>query len=403
MLHSKFVHPWGYPENSERVAAQISRLQDLSGDWAGNKEKQHEIGRDGVLGYKKGKATFTYAPKQFEYGSMAFWYLLANKEDPETGDDHFIDLDDVKSKRIAISTFCTNENDDFIGTFWSPRMRLGGFTINIGDPEAIVERSFNLVGEKYAMIRDNFVTYITDTVETGEDDKELLLVNPVEYKTDKYVLQVLRIRSGDVSAIYEGTGEDQYEYNSGTKVVTIHDCEIGDFVKVYYVTSDVLDTWENNEDDPDFLLAEYCEVYMKVGSGETERTYRLQTVGLDVSFDRTDYREIGNSEVVQTSSKAETVKITLDRFVENLTLEAILASNPALPLIDPDDFADNIKVLVKIFKDKEHTNFGIGYLATDLSPTAINNAQAVEDFAKRTTSLEGATLKISDLEGDLTL
>ena len=141
---------------------------------------------------------------------------------------------------------------------------------------------------------------------------------------------------------------------------------------------------------------EYAEIYMKVGTGT--RIYRLQTVGIDVKFDRADYKEIGNSEVVQTGVKNKTVTISLDRFSEGFSLEDMLASDTTYPFIDPRNFSENVQLMVKIFNEKEHTTFKMGYLMTGISPTALGTTQAIEDYQKRTNTLEGDNLKISDEE-----
>jgi hypothetical protein len=147
------------------------------------------------------------------------------------------------------------------------------------------------------------------------------------------------------------------------------------------------------------LLAEYAEIYLKVGTGT--RIYRLQSVGIDVAFERADYKEIGNSEVVQTGVKNKTVTISLNRFSEDFSLEDILASDTTYPYINPRDFAENIQLMVKIFGEKEHTNFKIGYLMTNISPTTVGTSQTIEDYNQRTNALETDNLRISDEESEI--
>ena len=144
----------------------------------------------------------------------------------------------------------------------------------------------------------------------------------------------------------------------------------------------------------DLLLAEYAEIRMKVGSDT--RIYRLQTVGVDVAFDRADYKEIGNSEVVQRGVNEKTVTVSLDRFAEDFALEDILASDTAYPYIDPRNFAEDIQLQILIYNEKAHTNFKIGYLVTGLSPTTLNTTQDVQAYNRRTVALESDNMKISD-------
>jgi hypothetical protein len=142
------------------------------------------------------------------------------------------------------------------------------------------------------------------------------------------------------------------------------------------------------------LLAEYCEIRLKVGTGT--RIYRLQTVGIDVAFDRADYKEIGNSEVVQRGVNDKTVTISLNRFAEDFALEDILASDTTYPYIDPRNFAEDIQCQVLIYNEKAHTSFKIGYLISGLSPTTLGMSQDIEAYQQRTVNLESDNLKISD-------
>jgi hypothetical protein len=52
--------------------------------------------------------------------------------------------------------------------------------------------------------------------------------------------------------------------------------------------------------------------------------------------------------------------------------------------------------MIKMFKEKEHTNFLIGYVMKDLSPTTLGVTQAVEDYGKKTNKLSGDNLLITD-------
>jgi hypothetical protein len=175
----------------------------------------------------------------------------------------------------------------------------------------------------------------------------------------------------------------------------VQTCVVGDIIKVYYVSDTAYTTtWTNNDSDPALLLAEYCEIRLKVGT--STRIYRLQTVGIDVAFDRADYREIGNSEVTQRGVNEKTVTISLNRFAEDFALEDILASDLTYPLIDPRNFSDDIQMQVLIYNEKEHTNFKIGYLVAGLSPTTLNTTQDIQAYNSRTVALESDNLKISD-------
>jgi hypothetical protein len=373
----------------------VDRLQNITGDQTLNREKVYEIGRVGRLGFKKSTPSFAYSATQFEYGSMAFWYDLANKETPISGGlDNSIDLDDLVETQTDIAAFLTDDNSTFRGSIWFPGLRVNGFSINIGDPDATIERSFDLIGEDYKMLDTKYFSFEKATASAPGNKVVVLDPVAIEYAAGDYIFRVLRVRAGVVSNLEEGSGTNQWEF-AAPATLTVHDCLVDDLVKIYYPSDTAYTTtWTDNDVDPDLLLAEYCEIRLKVGT--STRIYCLQSVGIDVAFDRADYKEIGNSEVVQRGVTGKTVTVALNRFAENFALEDILASDTTYPYIDPRNFSEDIQMQVLVYNEKAHTNFKIGYLITGLSPTTIGTTQDVEAYQARTCNLESDNLKISD-------
>ena len=396
MIHAKMCKPRDFAWNNDRDPEQIDRLQNISGDLTLNREQVHEIGRVGRLGYKKSTPSFAYSATQFEYGNMDFFYALANKENPASGAAHDVDLDDLVETQMDIAAFLTDDNATFRGSIWFPGLRVNGFSINIGDPEATIERSFDLVGEDYKMIDGNYFAY---QKATAAGASTVIVLNPaaVEIASGDYIFRVLRVRSAVVSELVETT---DWTFVSGTNTLTVTGGVAGDVIKVYYVSATAYTTtWTDNDVDPDLLLAEYAEIRLKVGTDT--RIYRLQSVGIDVAFDRADYREIGNSAIVQRGVNNKTVTVALSRFAENFALEDILAADTTYPVINPADFSEAIQMQVLIYGEKAHTNFKIGYLITGLSPTTVGTTQDVEAYGQRTCNLESDNLKISDTLSEL--
>jgi len=397
MIHAKYVKPRIFPWNNDRDPEQIDRSQDIGGDLTLNREKVYEIGRDGVLGYRKQTPSFAYKMRQFEYGSMKFWYSLANMETPGSGDAHDVTLSDMSSTKCDIAAFLTDDDGTFRGSIWFPKLRVNGFSINIADPDAIIERNFDLIGEDYKMMDGKYFAFQKATA-AGASTAIVLNPGAVEYASGAYILRVLRVRSGAVTEV----ASTSWSFVHGTNTLTVTGGAAGDILKVFYISSTAYTTtWTNNDSDPDLLLAEYAEIYMKVGTGT--RIYKLQSVGIDVALERADYKEIGNSEIVQTGVKNKTVTISLNRFAEDFALEDILASDTTYPYIDPRNFSEDIQLQVKIYGEKEHTNFKIGYLMNKISPTTLGTAQAVEEYNARTNALECDNIKISDVESEIAL
>ena len=414
MLHGKYYRMRVFPWNSERSPEQVNRVQEATGDLTLNREKRYELGRVGLLGYRKGTPSFPYTLRQYENGDMSFFRALANKEDPATAsEDNTIDLDDLSTTKSDIAAFLTEEDGvTFAGTVIIPRLRVTGFSINIGNPDAEIERNISLIGEDYKVFDGKYFAYYTDDVATGEETKVITFggtgepIVPIAYETDTFIFRVLRIRDTEVFELTEGTGDDEWQYSDASKELTIADCGVGDTIKVYYCSDEAYDTlWENEDVQEDFLLAEDCEIFIKINAtGHSEaRVYRLQSIGIDVTLERTDYKEIGNSEVVQTGVKAKTVKVSLDRFAEDFSLEDILQDDNSNILIDPRKFSENIELLVKVYKEKTHENFKIAFKITDLTPMTTNIAQKVEEYQSRTTTLESDNISISDDSTELFL
>jgi hypothetical protein len=375
-------------------------MQDIGGDLTLSQDKLYEIGRDGKLGVKKNTPSLAYPLTQYEYGSMDFWYALANIADPASGGlDESIELEDLTSTMCEVSAYLTDDDNTFKGTIWFPKLRVAGFSINIGDPNAAVQRKFDLVGEDFKILPAKYFAYDDLLVDAGSGVAKTLTLSPVaiEYASGKYVFKVLRVRAGVVTELVEDDTStydaNSWRYSAGG--VIVQTCNAGDLIKAYYPAATAYTTlWTDNDVDPDALFAEDCAIYMKVGT--STKIYRLQSVGIDVTLDRTDYKEIGNDEVVQTGVKGKTVTVKLDRYNEGFSLETIMATDTTYPYINPRDFTDTIQLRVEVYKKVLGVStFAMGYLITELSPTSLGTSQAIEDYNKMTNSLESDNIKIS--------
>lgn len=193
MIHAKYVKPRVFSWNNDRDPEQIDRSQDIGGDLTLNREKVYEIGRDGLLGYRQQTPSFAYSMRQFEYGSMAFWYDLANKETPGSGEDRFINLDSLKEVKFDIACFLTDDDNTFQGSIWFPKLRVNGFSLNIADPEAIIERNFDLIGEDYKILDKKYFSFQKATA-AGATLNIVLSPVAIEYASDTYIFRVLRVR-----------------------------------------------------------------------------------------------------------------------------------------------------------------------------------------------------------------
>jgi hypothetical protein len=395
MISGNTTRPRIFPENGLRTEEQINRAQTFTGDFAQPITKLYELGRIEMLGSKKDQSTLTGTLEVNEVGSMSLIRSMANMADPSSSGDESVDLNDISSTKFDIATFLTDDDGTFRGTLWFPKLRVSGFSVNIGDPDAIVSRSFSLVGEDRAVLDEKYLALERHTAVAVGVQIVDLNPEPIEYESGKYIFKVVRTRGGVVSYLLEDASSPyaadtwRLEVASGDYSVVIQSGQIGDEYQIYYMASTAYDTiWTDNDIIPDAVYANQCSIYLKVGSGSSAYIYRLQSVAIDGTFDRADYKEIGNVDIVQSGVNAKTVTVALGQFAEGWTLDKILAGNPAQPYYNARDFVSNISLLVKIYTDSSKTTFLKGYKISNLAVTAKSDGATPQEKNPNDTTLE---------------
>ena len=401
MIHSSYYQPKIYPQNGDVAPAEIDRAQGIDPTISFNRDKIEEIGRDGEVGNINRSPSVAYRLTQLEYGSFEFWRKLTNQED--TVDT--LDLNDFKTAHSDVIAFLTDDSATFKGTLWYPNLRTSGFSINIGDPDALIERSFDLVGEKAKILQGDNKYYIYNRKEcesgdTGNVDIDLSSKAPAENpdSTGTYLFKVLRVRGTTTTELTSGT---DYTYVNATKTLTVSDCEVGDVIKTYYSSATAPDSlFVLNNSDPAGIVADSASIYLYIpASGSpssTDYVYRLQSVTLDVRFDREDVKEIGNREVVQRGIRNKTVTVTLGRILEEHTIEEVLRGEGSdYGILDVEKFTDSATLIVKFYTDNEKSTFAYGFKAENLSPTELRSSAGVNAYVNRDDTLECENLTIT--------
>ena len=408
MINAKLVSPRIFSLGSARQPEQINRAQDITGDEKLTQTQIYEIGRELKVGVHKEIPAVTWGLTQLEYGNVAMYRDIACLLDPATStDDASINLKSMRTTAFTIAAYLTDDDGTFKGTVVFPALRVDGFSIDIGNPEAIITRKFSFVGEDIRIVKDKYLAYETATVVgvgSAETNLDIVLTGtPLEIAAGKYIYSVYLSRGTDIDEVLEDetkTVDGTYSYNNSTKTITIDDVKEGDIYKVFYASATAYtDLWTDDDSDEVALYADCVDIFLKVGT--SEEIHRLQTINIDAKFARTDYKEIGNPNVVQRGSKDEKVTVKLDRYNEGFSLEDILASDTTYCDINPRDFSANIQLLIKIYTDNTKTTFKMGYLVSNLSPTNINVGQMVQDYQKIGTTLESDNLKISEVESEV--
>jgi len=402
MTHSSYYRPRIFSITGDVSDAEIDRAQSIDPTATLNREKVEEIGRDGAVGHIKRSPTISYRLTQYEYGNIEFWQKLVNSDVKGNIGEDAITLSDFKTPYFDICAYLTNDNGDFVGTVLYPSMRTSGFSITIGEPQAMIERGFDFVGESAITWQGDNKYYICNRHEcgSGEDNEiDLSAKAPAEDpdNTGVYMFRVVRVRSGSS----EELDSSEYSYDNGTKILTINSVVAGDVIKSYYTSATAPDVqFSLNDTDPECLIGDSCSIYLYIpGSGKpssSDYLYKLQSISLDVRFDREDLREIGNKDVVQRGVRNSTVTVTLGRILEDFTIEEVLTGQVSgYGKLDVEKFTDEATLIVKFFDDNTKTTFTYGIKATGLTPTETRLGAGVNEYVKPDASMECENLSIT--------
>ena len=362
-----------------------------------NRTKIEEIGREGVVDWRSGNPAITVTLKQLEYGSLQLWQDLRNTGSTDTK----IEFKEFDTPRAFIEGYETDENDAFKSTVWYPNLRLAGFNLNIGDPSSLVERTFSLVGEDEKVLQGNnkYLIYYDSGSASGASPESFTLDDPTPVadpdNSGQYLFKVLRYNTSDGTTDelkYEAgagdpsLGTDYYTYSAST--LKVH-TSASDEVHAFYSAGSYIGgtaTFTNNDTDAAGLEAKYCSIYLQTSN----YLYRLQSVAVDVSFDRYDVMEIGSKDIVETGVKDQSVRVTLGRILDEWTIEEVLRGEVEdYGVLDIRKYGDEKNLIIKIYDSDVKNNFKIGYKFTDLAPASIDNGVPINDYVTRNVILEG--------------
>ncbi|KKL77647.1 hypothetical protein LCGC14_2032810 [marine sediment metagenome] len=408
MIRTTNYKPRSYPRNGTSSPVQIDRLQDMSASVTLNRTKLEELGRNGLVDWRVGNPTVSLTLRQLEYGTLEFFQNLANV----AAGDLKIDFKDFDIPSVDIAAYETDENDSFKSTIWYPGLRLSGFSINIGDPDSLVERNFTLIGEDEITLQgSNAYLNVGQQTASGGSAESFTIANPTPVadpdNSGQFMFKVLRTNDSDgttdklkfeAGAGDPALGTDYYTYSGGT--LKVH-TSISDEVKYYYSAGAYISgeqTFTNNDTDAAGLEAKMCSVYLQT----TSYLYRLQSVAVDVTLNRFDVLEIGDVNVVQRGVRDVTSRVTLGRILDQWTIEEVLRGEVAgYGKLDIRKFQDEKNLIIKIYNNDDKDSFRIGYKFTDLAPVGIDDAAPLNDYVSRGVTLEGESGFITSDENEL--
>ena len=409
LFHASNWKPRVYPYMGAEGSDQIDRVQDFTGSVSLNRDKIKEVGRDGVVGYKDASPTVTGSLRQLEYGQMDFFNMLGNQASTNRTLTH----NSFKDSAVDIVGLKSDDADVFNGSVVYPKMRVSGFSVAIGDPDALIERNFSLAGEDEYIYQGNNKYYIMYTREVATGEAGTIVIDfdsgtyanyPVPVadpdQPTKYYQRLTRERAGVVTELVEGTS---FTYTPGTQITSIPLCEVGDIIKGVYTAATYItgeEIFVNNDTDLAGISADSCSMFMNIGT----QAYALQSASFDVAFERTDQKEIGNKEVVVRGIKTQTITVQLGRLLNGNSIEETLRGCIAgYGKIDAREFADDIRFTLKIYSDSTKSTFLMGYEFKNMTPSVLDEGAPVDDYATRNVTITGEELIITDDEAALGL
>jgi len=388
LIHSSYFRPKINPVKSDENPTEIDRLQDFTGTITLNRTKIEEIGREGIVDWRKTSPEVTLTLRQLEYGSLEMYNQLANKSLSSTK----VELSEFKNSMVDIAGYKTDDDGNFVSTIWYPKFRVSGISLAIGDPDALLERTFTLVGEDEITLKNDnkYLIFKKTNPGTGQDQTITISDPTVVADPDNsgaYLFRVGRIRNGTYTELTHGTDWSC----DGTDLTINGQSYSSDVIKYVYSASSYISGEEPfvaNDSDAAGLTADSCSIYL---IDTSNYIYKLQSVGVDITFDRFDTKEIGNKEVVARGIRDTTVRITLGRILHQWTLEEILRGVAGLDFgkIDIRKFQDELTLLIKIYTDNTKNSFAIGYKFTGLAPVGLDAGVPLNDYVTRGVSLEG--------------
>ena len=351
--------------------SQINRAQNLDPSSDFPSEKLEELGTDGKLGTIKETSVIGCSLTQREHDSLEFYLALANKS---SGDS--VTLADFAASAGDICTYLTDKSDAIVGTLWYPRQRLLSLGLSIGDPKAIVDRSFTFTGEDALILQttNKYLIFKKYTVASGDAgsgvDVEITLDDPIAVENPenagKFMLRVTKVTlaTGDTAELAEGT-----DYTSTADLLTITtECAVGDVIKYYYssaswVTSPAL-PFITNEALLNAVRADSVVLYL----GSAGHLHKVQSASLSVDLSREDISEIGSKDIVERSVLDNAVSVDLGKLLDtDMTLEEVLRGNTT-GILDSSKYVEDLTFMIAVYTDSTHETFKLGYKVTDMTP-----------------------------------
>lgn len=400
MIHSSYYQPVVMPIFVDDTLAQIDRVQALTATTTLNRTKIEEVGRVGIVDWKKQLPSVSISLTQLEYGNIQIYQKLSNKLGVTQ-----VNTTDFKTSSFDLCGYETDDNGNFLGTIYYPNLRLSAMSLNIGSPEALIERRFTFVGEdeiiyentnKY-VVTQRYVAPTTGTNQTFTISSPTPLVDPDI--SGQFLIRVVATSLGVSTLLNPGT---DWSYDGVSSLHINIKLLAGDTIWVWYTASTYIPgqtTFTPNNTDVAGISGDSVSIFLV----SNNYLYRLQSVAIDTTFNREDIKEIGNQNIVARGVRDVTNRIVLGRILETWSIEEVLRGVAGLNYgkLDVKNYKSNMRLQVQIFSDNTKKNFKLGYEYISLSPTGVDANIPLNDYVKKGITLEGEIGFITNIQGEL--
>jgi len=294
-------------------------------------------------------------------------------------------------------------------TLWLQKLSVDSIGLDIADPEAKIERSFELSGDKYKILRkaNKYLIFKEDDAGTGVSGNYVIDVSdpaPVEDPNNSgvYILQLYRIRSGVATELDLTT---DYTYNNGTKEITILAATAFDNYRIWYSAGSygsAGDPFVLNDVDDCYLKADSVTVLIDDGVHAAVELDLLTSLSIAATLNRIDEGVIGSDEKVLRDVETTEVTLSLDGRIKDSTIEEVLMGEAGQDhgIIDVSLFGQ-VNVVVKIYEDTTKSTFKMGYKMTGMDFSDESRDFDANAFGTKPVSLAGTNLLITTEEGNL--
>lgn len=403
--HARSVSPWFIP-NKGGSASNLHGITNISGGASVDSEDVFVVGKSNKCATDKSIPDATVSITQLERGEINSYLTLANLDDEPVGGITLLDFSDAL---VDIVLYGKDEFDGVIEkTVWFPKMAISSLGLDIADPEARLERSFEFIGDnEFNLQYDNkILVHVKNTAPSGTSGAyNIDLTSSGIPATDPnnsgaYMLRVDRTRSGETETLVLGT---DYTYTVSGEVLNIVSALTGDVYNIYYSSNAFTDPTSVDSATDCFIKADSVTVLISDGNEEISLDL-LTSLSISASVERIDEGVIGNNEKILKEISSTPVTVSLSgRVKASEILEAFMGHlDDEWGITDTTRFLDNVRVTVKIYSDATKSTFLLGYQTSGLSFTDDTQDFTANEFGTVDVNASSTNLLITTTEADLT-